>query len=44
LVARNSDLKELFGGLSTNLWYGVEEDKYLGANTLGSDVVMIKNS
>jgi hypothetical protein len=42
LVPRNNDLKELFGGLSTNFWYGVEEDGYLGASALGSDVLMIK--
>ncbi len=45
LVARNIDLKELFGGLSMNLtyfWYSIEEDKYLRASALGSDVVTIK--
>ncbi len=35
-------MKELFGGLSTNFWYSVEEDKYLRASAFGSDVVTIK--
>jgi hypothetical protein len=30
-------------GHSRNFWYGVEEDKYLEATVLGSDVVTIKN-
>jgi hypothetical protein len=37
-------LKKLLGGLSRNFWYSVEEDKYLEASALGSDVVMIKIS
>ncbi len=41
-VARNSDLKELFNGPLRNFWYGIEEDKYLKASALGSDMVTIK--
>jgi hypothetical protein len=37
-------LKKLSDGPSRNFWYGVEEDKYLEASVLGSDVVMIKKS
>jgi hypothetical protein len=36
-------LKKLFNGPSRNFWYGVEEDKYLGASALGSDMVTKKN-
>ncbi len=43
-VTRNSDLKELFDGPSRNFWYGVEEDKYLKASTLGSNMVTIKKT
>ncbi len=39
LVPRKKDLKKLFNGLFRNFWYSMEEDKYLGASTLGSDVV-----
>ncbi len=42
-VLRNKALRKLFGGLATNFWYGVEEDVYLEASTLGLAVVMIKN-
>jgi hypothetical protein len=35
-------MKKLLDGLSRNFWYGVEEDKYLEASILGSDVVTIK--
>ncbi len=35
-------MKKLFDGLSTNFWYGIEEDGYLGAYAFGSDVVTIK--
>jgi hypothetical protein len=35
-------LKKLLGGPSKNFWYGVEEDKYLGASALGSDMVTMK--
>jgi len=35
LVPKIRDLKKLFGGLSKNFWYGVEEDWYLGASALG---------
>jgi hypothetical protein len=44
LVQRNNDLKKLFDGLFMNFWYGIEEDRYFIASTLGSDMVMIKNS
>jgi hypothetical protein len=43
LVPKKKDLKKLFDGFSTNFWYSIEEDKYLRASTLGSDVVTIKN-
>jgi len=36
------DLKKLFGGLSKNVWYGVEEDRNLVASNLGSAVVTVK--
>jgi hypothetical protein len=39
---KKKDLKKLFNGPSKNFWYGVEEDKYLGASALGSDVVIKK--
>ena len=42
LVPRKKDLKKLFDGPSRNFWYGVEEDKYLRASALGSDVVTKK--
>ncbi len=42
-LARNKALKKLFGGLALNFWYGVEEDVYLEATTLGSAMVTIKN-
>ena len=34
-VPKIRDLKKLFGGLSKNFWYGVEEAWYLGASALG---------
>ncbi len=43
LVTRKKDLKKLMDGPSRNFWYGVEEDRYLKASVLGSDVVMVKN-
>jgi hypothetical protein len=43
LVLRKKDLKKLLDGPSRDFWYGIEEDKYLEASVLGSDVVMIKN-
>ena len=42
LVPRKKDLKKLLDGPSRNIWYGIEEDRYLEASALGSDVVMIK--
>ena len=42
LVPKIRDLKKLFGGLSKNFWYGVEEDWYLVASALGSTVVTKK--
>jgi hypothetical protein len=42
LDPRKKDLKKLLEGPSRNFWYGVEEDKYLGASALGSDVVTMK--
>ncbi len=42
MVPRKKDLKKLLGEPSRNFWYGVEEDKYLGASALGSDVVTKK--
>ncbi len=36
---RNKDLR----GLATNVWYGIEEDVYLKASTLGSTVVTMKD-
>jgi hypothetical protein len=39
LVPKIRDLKKLFGELSKNFWYGVEEVWYLGANALGSVVL-----
>jgi hypothetical protein len=42
LVPRKKDLKKLLDGPSRNFWYGVEEDKYLEASVLGSDVVRKK--
>jgi hypothetical protein len=42
LVPRKKGLKKLFDGPSRKFWYGMEEDKYLGASTLGSDVVTKK--
>jgi hypothetical protein len=42
LVTRKKDLKKLFDGPSRNFWYGIEEDKYLEASALGSDVVTMK--
>jgi hypothetical protein len=42
LVLRKKDLKKLLEGPSRNFWYGVEEDKYLEASFLGSDVAMMK--
>ena len=42
LVPRNNDLKKLLAGPSMNFWYGVEEDRYLGASTLGSVVLDTK--
>ena len=42
LVPRKKDLKKLFDGPSRYFWYSVEEDKYLEASALGSDVVMKK--
>jgi hypothetical protein len=35
-------LKKLLDGPSRDFWYSIEEDKYLEASVLGSDVVMIK--
>ncbi len=43
LVPRKKDLKKLLDGPSRNFWYGIEENKYLEASVLGSDVVTIKN-
>jgi hypothetical protein len=43
LVPRKNDLKKLFDGPS-RIWYGIEEDRYLEASALGSDVVTIKAS
>ncbi len=42
LVPRNMDLKKLFGGLATNVWYGIEEDLYLEAGALGLTMVTMK--
>ena len=42
LLPKIRDLKKLFGGLSRNFWYGVEEDSYLEASALGSTVVTKK--
>ena len=42
LVTRKKDLKKLFDWPSRNFWYGIEEDKYLGASALGSDMVTKK--
>ncbi len=42
LVPRKKNLKKLLDGPSRSFWYGVEEDEYLEASILGSDVVMIK--
>ena len=42
LVPTKKVSKKLFDGPSRNFWYGVEEDKYLRASTLGSDVVTKK--
>ena len=42
MVPRKKDLKKLFDGPSRNFWNSVEEDKYLGASALGSDVVTKK--
>ncbi len=42
LVPRKTDLKKLLDGPSRNFWYGIEEDKYLEASVLGSDMVTIK--
>ncbi len=44
LVPKIRDLKKLFGGLSKNFWYGVEEDWYLGASVLGVVVLTQKIS
>jgi hypothetical protein len=43
LVPKIRDLKKLFGGLSKNFWYGVEEAWYLGASALGVVVLTQKN-
>jgi hypothetical protein len=43
LVPRRKDLKKLLDGASRNFWYGIEEDKYLKASVLGSDMVTVKN-
>jgi hypothetical protein len=42
MVPRKKDLKRVLDGPSRNFWYGVEEDKYLKASVLGSDVVIIR--
>ena len=42
LVPRKKDLKKHLDGPSRNFWYSVEEDKYLGASVLGSDVMTVK--
>jgi hypothetical protein len=42
LVPWKKDLKKLLDGPSRNFWYGVEEDKYLKASVLGSDVVTVE--
>ncbi len=42
LVPMKKDMKKLFDGPFRNFWYGVEEDRYLEASALGSDVVMKK--
>ena len=42
VVPKMKDLKKLFGGLSKNFSYGVEEDKHLRASALGSAVVTVK--
>jgi hypothetical protein len=42
LVPRKKDLKELFDGPFRNFWCSVEEDKYLRASALDSDMVMKK--
>ena len=42
VVPRMKDLKKLFGGLSKNLWCGVEEDKHLRASASGSAVVTVE--
>jgi hypothetical protein len=42
LVPRKKDLKKLLEGPSRNFWYGVEEDKYLEACVLGSDMVTVE--
>ncbi len=39
MVPKIRDLRKLFGGLSKNFWYGVEEAWYLGASALGSVVL-----
>ena len=43
MVPRKKDLKKLFDGPSRNFWYNMEENKYLGASALGSDMVTKKN-
>ena len=42
MVPRKKDLKKLLDGPSRNFWYGIEEDEYLKASVLGSDVVTIQ--
>ena len=39
MIPRKKDLKKLLEGPSRNFCYGMDEDKYLGASTLGSDMV-----